>query len=376
MMYVHALMGAESTSGPPVIRTIGVMDLKDALARGMSDFSAMPTHVFFLCLIYPIVGLILARVSFGYDVLSLLFPLAAGFALLGPFVAIGFYELSRQREQGLEPSWQDAFDVLHSPSRDAIAALGFLLLAIFVFWLGVAEAIYIETFGHESAASIPNFVGEVFTTRAGWTLIIVGNGIGFLFALAVLIISVVSFPLLLDRDVGAVEAVLTSVRAVAANPAPMAVWGLIVAGLLVVGSLPFFVGLAVVVPVLGHSTWHLYRKVVEADPNARHEHPHPPKSRHRHYAAQFPASLFGGEEPPRPPPLKPVFDPATGRWRASRTGRPELILAGVATGTIMAVVGMFLSAGVWDALAVVFVAPILVFVIAIVVAVKSSGALP
>jgi len=174
----------------------------------------------------------------------------------------------------------------------------------------------------------------------------------------------------------AVEAVLTSVRAVAANPAPMAVWGLIVAGLLVVGSLPFFVGLAVVVPVLGHSTWHLYRKVVEADPNARHEHPHPPKSRHRHYAAQFPASLFGGEESPRPPPLKPVFDPATGRWRASRTGRPELILAAVATVTIMAVVGMFLSAGVWDALAVVFVAPILVFVVAIVVAVKSSGALP
>src|SRR6266496_2844187 len=95
-MYVHALMGAESTPGPPVIRTIGVMDLKDALARGISDFSAMPPHVFFLCLIYPIVGLILARVSLGYDVLSVLFPLAAGFALLGPFVAIGFYELSRR----------------------------------------------------------------------------------------------------------------------------------------------------------------------------------------------------------------------------------------------------------------------------------------
>src|ERR1700716_314961 len=263
MMYVHALMGAESTPGPPVIRTIGVMDLKDALARGMSDFSAMPTHVLFLCLIYPIVGLILARVSFGYDVLSLLFPLAAGFALLGPFVAIGFYELSRQREQGHDISWEDAFDVLHSPSRDAIAALGFLLLVIFVFWIGVAEAIYIETFGHEPAASIPNFVREVFPTPAGWTLIIVGNGIGFLFALAVLVVSVVSFPLLLDRDVGAVEAALTSVRAVAANPVPMAMWGLIVAGLLLLGALPFFVGLAVVIPILGHSTWHLYRKVVE-----------------------------------------------------------------------------------------------------------------
>src|SRR5439155_21638836 len=115
-------------------------------------------------------------------------------------------------------------------------------------------------------------------------------GIGFLFALAVLIISVVSFPLLLDRDVGAVEAVLPSVRAVAANPAPMAVWGLIVAGLLVVGSLPFFVGLAVVVPVLGHSTWHLYRKVIEPDLPART--PHPVERKGRRYAADFPAVLF------------------------------------------------------------------------------------
>jgi uncharacterized membrane protein len=296
MTPVHALTGAESTPGPPVIRTIRVMDLKEALARGYSDFSAMPTHAVFLCLIYPIVGLILARVSLGYDVLSLLFPLAAGFALVGPFVAIGFYELSRQREQGLDPSWQDAFDVLHSPSRGAIAALGFLMLAIFVFWVAVAEAIYVANFGHEPAASIPNFVRQVFTTPAGWMLIVVGNGIGLLFALAVLIISVVSFPLLLDRHVGAVEAMLTSVRAVAANPVPMAVWGLIVAGLLVIGSLPFFVGLAVVVPVLGHSTWHLYRKVVEPDPNARHEHLHPPKSDRRHYAAQFPAALFGGKD--------------------------------------------------------------------------------
>jgi hypothetical protein len=151
----------------------------------------------------------------------------------------------------------------------------------------------------------------------------------------------------------------------------MAIWGLIVGGLLVIGSLPFFVGLAVVVPVLGHATWHLYRKVVEPDPGARHEHPHAPKSQRRRYAAQFPAALFGGEEPPRPPPLKPVFDPATGRWRASRTGRPEVILAGVAAGTVIAVVGMFLWAGVWDALAVVFVAPILVFIIAVVVAAKS-----
>jgi uncharacterized membrane protein len=293
MAPLHVLMGTESTR--PVVRTIRVWDLKDALARGISDFAVMPSHAVFLCLIYPIIGLVLARVLLGYDLLPLLFPLAAGFALVGPFAAMGFYELSRRREQGLEVSWSDAFDVLRSPSRGAIAVLGFLLLAIFVVWIAVAQAIYVATFGYAPAASIPDFIRQVFTTPAGWTLIILGNGVGFLFALAVLTISVVSFPLLLDRDVGAVEAALTSVRVVAANPVPMAAWGLIVAALLAIGSLPFFIGLAVVVPVLGHATWHLYRKVVEPDPGR--EHPQlPPKIRRRRYAAQFPAALFGGED--------------------------------------------------------------------------------
>ena len=200
MTHVHALVGSEAASAP-VVRKIRITDLKDALARGFADFSAMPTHAAFLCLIYPIVGLIFARLIVGYDVLSLLFPLAAGFALVGPFAGIGLYELSRQREEGLNPSWQNAFDVLHSPSRGAIAALGFLLLVIFVLWVAVAQAIYIATFGYQPAASVPDFVRQVFNTPAGWKLIIIGNGIGFLFALAVLAISVVSFPLLLDRDV-------------------------------------------------------------------------------------------------------------------------------------------------------------------------------
>jgi uncharacterized membrane protein len=295
MSHVHALVGAETIPGPPKVRKIGLADLKDALARGLSDFAAMPTHAVFLCLIYPIIGLILARLVFGYSILPLLFPLAAGFALVGPFAAVGFYELSRQRELGSEPSWQNALDVLHSPSRGAIAALGILLLVIFVLWVAAAQTIYIANFGYEPAASIPDFLGKVFTTPAGLMLIVIGNGVGFLFALAVLILSVVSFPLLVDRDVGAVEAVLTSVRAVAANPLQMAVWGLIVAALLVLGSLPFFVGLAVVVPILGHATWHLYRKVIEPDPTLPHDKL-PEKERRRRYAAQFPAALFSGED--------------------------------------------------------------------------------
>lgn len=294
MAQIHFLMGAESVHARPVVRKIVFTDLGDALRRGLADFSAMPSHAVFLCLIYPIVGLVLARAMLGYDLLPLLFPLAAGFALVGPFAAIGFYELSWRREQGLDVSWGDAFDVLRSPSRGAIAALGFLLLVIFAIWIAVAQAIYIANFGYEPAASMPQFIDQVFTTPAGWTLIIVGNFVGFLFALAVLTISVVSFPLLVDRDVGAVEAVLTSVRAVATNPVTMAAWGLIVAALLVIGSLPFFFGLAVVVPVLGHSTWHLYRKVVEPDPRPRQEIPRP--LHRRRYAAQFPAAIFTGED--------------------------------------------------------------------------------
>jgi uncharacterized membrane protein len=260
----HSHLIAGETPVHLTVRRITAADLKDALARGLDDFLVMPSHAVLLCLVYPVVAILLAHLTLGYAVLPLFFPLAAGFALIGPFAAIGFYELSRQREQGRTVSWHDAFDVFHSPSFGAIAALAVLMLMIFFVWLAVAQAIYVATFGYAPAASIPDFLTEIFTTSAGWTLILVGNGVGFLFAVLVFTISVVSFPLLVDRDVGAAPAIVTSVRAVLANPATMALWGLIVAGLLVAGSLPFFLGLAVVLPILGHATWHLYRKVVEA----------------------------------------------------------------------------------------------------------------
>jgi uncharacterized membrane protein len=262
MTALHVFSGHHESVAAPAVRHVGPADLADALRRGIADFAAMPSHVIFLCLIYPIVGIVLARLVLGADVLPMLFPLAAGFALVGPLAALGLYEISRRREKGLDVSWRHAFDVLRSPSLGSIIVLGVLLMVIFLVWLGVANAIYVRSFGYAPAASIPDFVGRIFTTPEGRMLAIVGNGVGFLFAVVVLAISAISFPLLLDRDVGAITAMLTSVRAVIANPLTMALWGIIVAVLLALGSIPFFLGLTVIVPVLGHATWHLYRKVV------------------------------------------------------------------------------------------------------------------
>jgi uncharacterized membrane protein len=170
----------------------------------------MPTHVIFLAIIYPIVGLFLARMTFGHDVMPLLFPLAAGFALIGPFAAIVLYELSRQREKDV--SWKHAFGVLRCPFLDGIAALGMVLMIVFLIWLTTAQWFYQSLFGHGSPESIGQFLSDILTTSEGWILIIAGNGIGFLFAVFALTIGVVSFPLLLDRDVGVMVAMHTSVR--------------------------------------------------------------------------------------------------------------------------------------------------------------------
>jgi uncharacterized membrane protein len=290
MAYSNILVGAGTRPAQPVIRTIGFADLRDALAKGVDDFYAVPTHAMFLCIIYPIVGFVLARLIFGYSILPMLYPLASGFALIGPVAALGLYELSRRREAGLEASATRALDVLESSSIGAITALALLLLTIFVIWVALAKAIYIGNFGYAAPESIGTFFSDVVTTRAGWNLIIVGNGVGLLFAILVLTISVVSFPLLLDRDVGAAVALLTSARAVLRNPVTMMLWGLIVAALLIIGSVPLFFGLTVVMPVLGHATWHLYRKVVE--PQAAPPPTLPDPHKERRYAADFPAVLF------------------------------------------------------------------------------------
>lgn len=266
----HSVAGSSQTEearqaerqAPIVVQRLHVGDLGWALARGLEDFGASRTDVIFLCVIYPLLGLLLARLAFGYDMLPLVFPLASGFALVGPLAAVGLNEMSRRRERSGQAGWSDALGVFQSPSIAGIVMLGMVLIVMFLFWLVLAQTVYNLTLGPQPPASVGSFVHDLLFTHAGRTMVILGTGVGFLFAVVAMAISVVSFPMLLDRPVSLETAVRTSISVVRRSPLTMAVWGLIVTGSLVIGSVPLLLGLVFVMPVLGHATWHLYRRAV------------------------------------------------------------------------------------------------------------------
>jgi uncharacterized membrane protein len=246
----------------PDVRRISFSDMREALRKGAADLGAFRDDVLFIGVIYPIAGLMLAAAAFNYNLLPLLFPLASGFAIVGPVAATGLYEMSRRRELGEHVTWLDAFKVFRSPAIGSIVGIGVILLALFSLWMVAAYQIGVATLGAQTPPTLGMFMDQVFSSPASAPLIIGGFGVGFLFALAAFAISVVSVPLLLDRDIGLWNAIAASIKAVAANPGPMALWAAIIAGALALGSIPALVGLVLAVPLLGHASWHFYRKVV------------------------------------------------------------------------------------------------------------------
>ena len=245
------------------IASLTIADLKDALRLGYEDFRAKPSHMFILGLVYPIGAAIVAGLALGQDLLPMVFPVVAGMVLLGPFAAIVLYQISRRREQGRDFEWSEIGAVFERTSTGGVLILIAGLFAVFGIWLFFAQMIFQATLGSASTPPPLEFIETVLTTPEGWTLILVGNGVGFLFAAAVLATNIVSFPILLDRNMGAPAAVATSLRVTMKNPVTVAAWGLIVALSIAAGTILFLVGLGVIVPVLGHATWHLYRKAVK-----------------------------------------------------------------------------------------------------------------
>lgn len=246
------------------INRIHLTDLWQSLKEGYDDFNHKPSFGVFLTVIYPLFAVLVTLFLVGGDLLYLAFPVVAGLTLLGPVVSVGLFELSRRREQGLPLRWRNAFEFVHTSAFAPILALSVIMMLLYVAWLYMAQFLYFGRFGMDPPATLGAFLGELVTTQRGIALAIYGNGIGFLFAFTALAISAIAFPLLLDKPVTSLTAISASVRAVTANLWVMAVWGLVVVALLVVGAALLLVGLAAVLPILGHATWHLYRKVVAA----------------------------------------------------------------------------------------------------------------
>ncbi|ANP36312.1 cytochrome C oxidase subunit I [Phaeobacter gallaeciensis] len=256
-------MGSSDVTELPQARRLSMDDLIHSLAAGLEDFAACRSDAMFLVLFYPVIGIALIVMSLSMNLLPLIVPMIMGFAILGPIAAVGLYEMSSRREAGFKPRWMDAFGVIRSPAFGAILVLGFYLAALFIIWLVAADMIYIRTLGPEPPTSMLGFATAVVTTREGWIMAIAGGALGAVFAFAALAMSLVSFPLLLDRHVGLPVAVATSIKVLRKNPVICITWGVIVGSMLVIGAIPFLVGLIIVVPVLGHATWHLYRRAVK-----------------------------------------------------------------------------------------------------------------
>jgi uncharacterized membrane protein len=265
---------ASAVPSPPAqipVRKISNEDLRWSLRAGLDDFREMRGDIVFAGLIYTLIGIAAVVMTTNRPLMPFFLPVVAGVGLLGPVAAVGFYELARRRQKGERANWSHFFDVRKRPAADDIAMVAGLLILIFALWLVVAGVLYAALFGWATPTSITTFLADIFTTPRGWALIASGLAVGAVFGWIVLAISVVSMPMLVDCDVGASNAVSASWRAAHANKPEMIRWGLIVAGLLVLGSIPLFVGLAFVLPWLGYSTWHLYTRLIdrEAIPSRR-----------------------------------------------------------------------------------------------------------
>jgi uncharacterized membrane protein len=254
-------MTSISGKSDPVVRPIKVADIAEALSQGLRDFQAAPLYGLAFGGFYALGGIVITLSLTAFGLVYLAYPLAAGFALIGPFVAIGLYEVSRRREAGEPLSPRAIFGVV--TSRSEIGWMAFVTLFVFIVWMYQVRLLIALILGlNASFGSLSEFLSVLLTTNEGLLFLAVGNCVGAALALVLFSLTVVSFPLLLEREVDFVTAMVTSVRAVVTSPGPMIGWAATIVLLLGISALPYFLGLVLTLPILGHATWHLYRRLV------------------------------------------------------------------------------------------------------------------
>lgn len=247
---------------PPEVRTLTVADIRLSLAQGAADFARSSGIGLAIALVFVMIGLAVSTSLLVLHAPWLIYPFAIGFPLIGPFAAVGFYEVSRQMESGRKPTLGEVLKVIWAQRRREVSWMAFVMLFVFWVWMYQIRLLMALILGRMSYATLDRFADLVLTTKEGWVFLAIGHIEGAALALVLFSITVISIPILLDRDIDFVTAMLTSIRVVLASPLVMLGWGLAVTVAVLAACVPFFLGLLVVLPVLGHATWHLYRRAV------------------------------------------------------------------------------------------------------------------
>ncbi|MEM9330885.1 MAG: DUF2189 domain-containing protein [Pseudomonadota bacterium] len=244
------------------IKEAAFEDLKQALALGFKDFACAPQFGLFFGGFYALGGLFLVYGVFSLQMSWLAYPMVVGFSLVGPFVATGLYEVSRRLETQGDLNWTGVLGIVFQQHRRELGWMAFVMLFIFWIWMYQVRTLVAVFFGSSGFADLSGFLDAVLTTQTGWLFLLVGHLVGALISLVLFSLTVISCPLLLDKDIDFVTAMLTSIRSVLKSPFVMLCWGVFVVLCVILSALPAFLGLLFILPILGHATWHLYRRLI------------------------------------------------------------------------------------------------------------------
>jgi uncharacterized membrane protein len=256
---------AKTTKIEPAVLSVTTVDILEILAAGLRDFRAAPLYGLAVGGIYTIGGWLLILLLVYLDLPYLVYPLAAGFAFIAPFIATAFYAISRSLENGEVLSWGGILGSVRDSARRDLRWMALVTGFSLFIWMDIAALLFFGFLGL-NALSAQELLREIFTTPMGLLFLVIGNSVGAVLALAVFSFSVTSFPMLFDRDIDFVTAMVTSIKVVLANRAAMVAWCVVIAGLIGFSLLSGLVGLLVILPVLGHASWHLYRRAISAVP--------------------------------------------------------------------------------------------------------------